>query len=223
MDKFTYSIGRSKSNDIIIDDPSVSREHLISKVEKSGRIILEDLRSSNGTIVNGRKVKRTDLSDGDQLILGDYKVDTKKFIEELRSLYRKESNDYTIPFLSLMPEFTAYENEKRRIFNSGKNGAYIRVGLSLVILIILLVFPDIIPDKLRYPAILGIGILGSIFAINSQNAGKRKDQLDLLQAQYEDKLICPNPKCKAPLINRSLVAWKEVKKCRKCGARYFDE
>jgi len=221
MDRYTYTIGRSKSNDIVIDDPSVSREHLRVELENTGKITVEDLDSSNGTLVNGRRIRKSLLVANDQLLLGDYRVDVNNLMMYLQELYREKSKDYSIPFRAMIPDFEIYEREKRKIMNSGKKGAYLRVGLSLVILIVLLAFPDIIPDEIRYPVILGVGIVGSVFAIHGQNAGNRRDALDLLQARYEDKLICPNPRCKAPLINRSLVAWKEVKKCRKCGGRYF--
>lgn len=222
MNKYIYTIGRSESNNIVIDDPSVSREHLRIEMENAEKIMLEDLDSTNGTSVNGKRVKRCSINAQDLIVVGNYPIDTNFIIDQVRSMYQKESNDFTVPFQAMLSDFEMYEREKRNIFNSGKKAAYLRAGLTSVIVIILLAFPDIIPDGLRYPLILATGIIGSIFAVNSQNAGKRKDALDLLQARYEDKLKCPNIGCKAPLINRSLEAWKEVKKCRKCGAKYFD-
>lgn len=223
MNKYTYTIGRSKNNDFVIDDPSVSRVHLRVELENMGKISVEDLDSSNGTLVNGRRIRKSLLVRNDQLLLGNYQVDVNKLLMDLQKLYQEKSKDYSIPFKAMISDFETYEQEKRKIMNSGKKSGYIRVGLSLLVMVILLVFPDIIPDNLRYPAILSVGILGSIFAINGQNAGKRRDELDLLQARYEDNLTCPNPNCKAPLINRSLAAWKEMKKCRKCGVRYFGD
>lgn len=45
----TYSIGRGADNDIIIDEPSISRRHAELIAEPGGRYRLKDLRSSNGT------------------------------------------------------------------------------------------------------------------------------------------------------------------------------
>ncbi len=65
------TIGRSRTCDVSIDDPSVSRRHVYLTVG-SGKILLQDLESSNGTFVNEKRVYgQTELADGDGLRLGD--------------------------------------------------------------------------------------------------------------------------------------------------------
>jgi len=67
------TVGRVPGNDVILDDASVSRRH--AKVVKTeGTFTLFDLRSSNGTRVNGAKVTRTELKDGDAILFGDIPV-----------------------------------------------------------------------------------------------------------------------------------------------------
>lgn len=63
-------IGRDSHADLVLLDPSVSRRHC--KVRQMGRDrwALEDLASSNGTFVNGEKVRRAELHPGDILQLG---------------------------------------------------------------------------------------------------------------------------------------------------------
>lgn len=46
-----------------------SRRHAILLAGPSGTRILDD-RSSNGTLVNGRRVQQADLSSGDEILLG---------------------------------------------------------------------------------------------------------------------------------------------------------
>jgi hypothetical protein len=62
-------IGRGLAADLRLDEDSVSRRHAILVYRRSGSRILDD-RSSNGTIVNGRRVTQADLHDGDVLVLG---------------------------------------------------------------------------------------------------------------------------------------------------------
>ena len=62
-------IGRGLVADIRLDEDSVSRRHAILVYRRSGSRILDD-RSSNGTLVNGRRVTQADLHDGDVLVLG---------------------------------------------------------------------------------------------------------------------------------------------------------
>lgn len=57
-------IGRRLDNDLVLDDPHVSREHMLLKAEH-GRYLLVDLDSTSGTRVNGRQVKEHWLKPGD--------------------------------------------------------------------------------------------------------------------------------------------------------------
>jgi hypothetical protein len=62
-------IGRLTSNDVVLSDPNVSRQHAELRRD-SGRWSLVDLGSTNGTTVNGKLAKEQALSDGDRLGFG---------------------------------------------------------------------------------------------------------------------------------------------------------
>lgn len=65
------SIGRSRENDIVILDQSLSRQHATIDVQSEG-ISISDLQSRNGTFVNGEKItKVTFLKSGDTIQWGD--------------------------------------------------------------------------------------------------------------------------------------------------------
>jgi pSer/pThr/pTyr-binding forkhead associated (FHA) protein len=59
-------IGRDESSDIVIQDSGVSKKHAEIIVE-SGQITLKDLGSSNGTYVNGIRIRSHDLNIGDKI------------------------------------------------------------------------------------------------------------------------------------------------------------
>jgi chromosome segregation ATPase len=63
-------IGRAAGCELHIDSSSVSRHHALI-LAGTREAIIEDLNSTNGVIVNGRKVTRQVLSDGDILTIGD--------------------------------------------------------------------------------------------------------------------------------------------------------
>jgi len=63
-------IGRLHRSDILIEDSSVSREHAAIE-RKDGRFILEDLKSTNGTFINGESVDVRILSHGDKIRVGN--------------------------------------------------------------------------------------------------------------------------------------------------------
>lgn len=67
------SIGRRPSNDIQIDNLAISGEHA-AVVTILNDSFLEDLNSTNGTLVNGQPVKKHFLKNGDVIELGKYKL-----------------------------------------------------------------------------------------------------------------------------------------------------
>lgn len=66
-------IGRSMSAQIRLDDPTVSRRHALVYSDEEGVRILDD-RSLNGVFVNGDRVELEELSDGDELAIGRFRV-----------------------------------------------------------------------------------------------------------------------------------------------------
>src|SRR5690349_6706444 len=68
---FTCSIGRSTSNDVVIDDGLVSRRHALIHKQDDAEYWIIDLGSGNGTYLNGRRVAlATRLTNGDRLTFG---------------------------------------------------------------------------------------------------------------------------------------------------------
>jgi chromosome segregation ATPase len=63
-------IGRAPTCEMHIDSTSVSRHHALVLVG-SREVIIEDLNSTNGVIVNGRKISRQLLRDGDAVTIGE--------------------------------------------------------------------------------------------------------------------------------------------------------
>ena len=72
LDGEQITIGRDVSNDIVINDPESSRQHLRLRRRRGGGYELEDLGSTNGTFVNGQRLSGTrTLRNGDMLGLGE--------------------------------------------------------------------------------------------------------------------------------------------------------
>ncbi len=65
-------IGRSRSADIRLDDPTVSRRHAVVVQTPEGDLRVLDDRSMNGIRVNGEPVDWSPLADGDELQIGRY-------------------------------------------------------------------------------------------------------------------------------------------------------
>ncbi len=65
-------IGRSRSADIRLDDPTVSRRHAVVVKTPEGDLRVLDDRSMNGISVNSERVDWSSLEDGDELQVGRY-------------------------------------------------------------------------------------------------------------------------------------------------------
>lgn len=70
----TTSIGRAGDADVCLRTEEVSRQHARIRIGSDG-LHIEDLGSSNGTYVNGKRIKRVKLEPGDEI-----KFDTERFI-----------------------------------------------------------------------------------------------------------------------------------------------
>ena len=72
FDKTEVTIGRVQGNDIILPKGNVSKRHS-RIVLKDGRFIVVDLKSTNGTYVNGRKITSPlVVKSGDKVYVGDF-------------------------------------------------------------------------------------------------------------------------------------------------------
>jgi len=71
LEKDSTSLGRDPGNDIMIDDPQVSRQHA-RIMRQGGLMVIEDLGSTNGTFANGMRLTGPHtLASGDMIGLGD--------------------------------------------------------------------------------------------------------------------------------------------------------
>lgn len=78
IDKPILNLGRHRDNDIIVENPHVSRHHAQIRL-RFGRFMLFDLASSKGTSVNGKTIREAVLQPGDVITLADV---TLIYVEE---------------------------------------------------------------------------------------------------------------------------------------------
>ncbi len=64
------TVGRVSSNDIVIDEPSVSKHHF-RLIVKGENLYIEDMGSRNGTILNNKVIEKGILKQGDRIKIGD--------------------------------------------------------------------------------------------------------------------------------------------------------
>ena len=64
------TVGRAARSDFVVDSALVSRVHCRLEASATDQLELEDLGSTNGTFVNGKKITKVTLNDGDMVTIG---------------------------------------------------------------------------------------------------------------------------------------------------------
>jgi pSer/pThr/pTyr-binding forkhead associated (FHA) protein len=72
------TIGRTARADFIVDAALISRLHCRLTADRSDQLVVEDLGSTNGTLVNGQRVDRQVLRAGDRLTVGRVEFQVKE-------------------------------------------------------------------------------------------------------------------------------------------------
>lgn len=89
IDNTPMVLGRSSSAEVVLLDDGVSRKH--ARIVPTGSdIVLEDLKSSNGTRVNGEAISRQTLCDGDTIRLGSTTILKFSFRDDLDEHFQQQ-------------------------------------------------------------------------------------------------------------------------------------
>jgi pSer/pThr/pTyr-binding forkhead associated (FHA) protein len=73
LNKEEITIGRDPFNDIVIDNPATSRYHATIYID-NGKYVIQDLESSNGTIINNFVINTKILEIGDEILIGKHMI-----------------------------------------------------------------------------------------------------------------------------------------------------
>lgn len=73
LDEDKVTVGRDSRADILLDDSTVSRSHAVF-IRANGVFTVVDSGSLNGTYVNRRRVERAQLKNGDEIMIGKFRL-----------------------------------------------------------------------------------------------------------------------------------------------------
>lgn len=85
-----WVLGRGTGCDIVLQENSISRQHCDVVFDPKGQWIVKDLKSSNGTWVNGRQISRHALESGDKIQLGSSVIVKFVLQDQLEAAFQKE-------------------------------------------------------------------------------------------------------------------------------------
>lgn len=130
ISKECLTIGRKPDNDIVLDHPAVSGHHaqIITLLNDS---FVEDLESTNGTLVNGRMVRKHALYDGDTITVGEYRI---TYVNELARPSGEDLERTTVIEPPPVAPSPTPPTATIRILNGGNAGREMRLTKSLTTL-----------------------------------------------------------------------------------------
>src|SRR5690349_11057276 len=110
FDKNEINVGRVQGNDLMLPKGNVSKHHA-RLLYRDGRFIVTDLKSTNGTYVNGRKIAQaTIVREGDKIYIGDF-------------VLRLDAGQQPVAMEPAMPQPGDEESIRTLARNQGQQGA----------------------------------------------------------------------------------------------------
>jgi hypothetical protein len=221
-------VGRNERNDIVLPHAQISNLHAQVSCLSENTFVLEDF-SSNGTYVNGYRIKRAVCNRNDEVFLANLPFDLNKYFpvekvkQELQQKFnipvdespdtppKRNPNDFTSEFAELEYVYTLYNQTKRSIQGKGQLKANLFraiPGLALTV-----VFASMgVPSAFTFVG----GAVGSMLGLFVSDSGSIQEKLQALDDEFKINYICP--KCKNFLGN---IPWKNLankKTCERCKA-----
>lgn len=172
------TIGRGSDNHLVITQSSVSSHHCVIRELPDGTCLIEDLNSSNGTFLNGKRIRQTVIKEGDRLLLAGFELETELIFELLKAEqikpgidyeeFRKQQRIYS-DFALLRGVYDDYMKKKRKIMQTNNlKSTGIKAGLSF------------------------IPVVGSALGILSGSlTGNVQEEMMELEEDFKKKYVCP--------------------------------
>lgn len=201
-----YKIGRNDDNDIKIKRPEVSGHHCTITIVSENVIVLEDNGSTNGTFVNGTRIKRALITPQDEVMLAKLKVKFDKIFEK-HSTAKSASQatppsaqtlDFTEEFAQLKPVYEAYREAKLAAMGSGT-----------------------LKQKGLQAALSFIPFVGSALGILASSTVNPQEKIFALTEEFKINYVCP--KCKRFLGDLPWQNLANQKKCVACKALWIQD
>jgi pSer/pThr/pTyr-binding forkhead associated (FHA) protein len=121
LEKERTTVGRKPHNDIHLEDPTVSGDHAVFL--KLQHIYVEDLGSTNGIVLNGKRVTKRQLNHGDVVRIGRHEF---KFVDDMAGQFDKTVMISTTPS-AVKPEQPVSPSKSGvvKVLNGPKSGEQI--------------------------------------------------------------------------------------------------
>ncbi len=240
------TLGRAADNMYVIDQPAVSGHHALITMIGPEQFSIEDLGSTNGTFVNGNKIKSANVSLHDKVKLGNVEISLAKVFSLEKAITgnaskntanpdptninptikQKIPNDFRHEFASLRQVFHQYTLKRQEIVKkynmkmvTTRIVISVLLGLASYVVISNVSDPESPIKYIVSPLVMGLTMGVSMMAGNNP---KKEEELKALKIELFRNYVCPNPKCKMQLGEKEWELWALNHTCPKCNAIWCD-
>ena len=211
-------LGKATDNEVVADHPHVSRHHARLTRDQEGRLLLEDLGSTNGPFVNDAQVLRKYVVPTDRVRLGDAS-------EWLVSEILKYNNDYSAEFELLKRVYDDYVDAKVKIQSANQFKTRLLQSLPFAIPGIVGVIVGFLGkgSMTWFSVSLLITVCAPMIGIylGAKQSARTPAQLQALANQFKIDYVCP--KCGTFLGEVPWESLRNRKQCPACKAKWVSE
>jgi len=220
----TISIGRDKQNNIVLDNPHISRHHAQLTVCSPNSFIIEDCGSKRGTFIENAgtlmRVVRKLIDIHDKVWLADLEFSVADLLPKVKATssekldIEKDPLDFTEEFAALQKVYEDYPILRKACRNRDKmirlwsvvGGSVIGVGSVAT------------AGTFGVLAVLSSAGLSMLVPTLASHLLSTEEKLELIDKEYRQRYRCPNPNCRDSFGNREFELVAKQKKCTKCKA-----
>lgn len=192
-----YKIGKNETNDIVLPSIDVSGFHAVVTQLSTNVFLIEDVGSTNGTFLNGQRIRRTTFTKNDKIAIARNLLDNNLFFAKSTNVKQKntpkkevkktENNDYSQEFQKLEIVYNSYIETKNKLQNNQSwLTTGVRVGLSFI-------------------PVVGFGL-----SMLASNFLRKPEKQAMLNEEFKVHYVCP--KCKRFLGNIPFEGLSNMKK-----------
>ena len=240
--KITIQIGRDVEGPSVINVPAsckkVSRRHATLYWD-DGVSTIVDNESANGTFVNGKRVAKAKIKEGDSVWLGGngtdencFEMDMEKVFASCREAENEQRTDYSNEFASIKQAYIDYQHEvsemKKQLTVKSQVPMRIMSLIPTFIGAVIAIIPGADPTA-RIIAISVGGVISGLINIlmigkNSGANDQITDEITQLQIKYQPRYCCPKCGMKYPFT----MHWMKLEadgRCPnpKCNAQFVKQ